>query len=160
MKREIAIGIICVLLIAGLIAYYTAAYTKDTQPSGQTNTQATSRAGNTNTALTLTSDVIAQHGTSTDCWLIIGGTVYDVTNFLSVHPGGSTIVIPYCGKEATSAFSTKAGQGNHSSLAQSELAMYLVGAMGETVSTLALEQVQQRPIQTPYQGSEEEDEDS
>ena len=31
---------------------------------------------------------VAKHNTDADCWLVIEGVVYDVTEFLSEHPGG------------------------------------------------------------------------
>jgi cytochrome b involved in lipid metabolism len=31
---------------------------------------------------------VASHGTVADCWVIVDGGVYDVTKFLTEHPGG------------------------------------------------------------------------
>lgn len=39
----------------------------------------------------------ATHNTEKDCWLIIHGKVYDVTNFLDEHPGGYDIVVANTG---------------------------------------------------------------
>lgn len=47
---------------------------------------------------------VAQHNTKDDCWVIIHGKVYDVTEFLPEHPGGPSIIIKYAGKDATKAF--------------------------------------------------------
>lgn len=55
---------------------------------------------------------IAKHNTSRDCWLIISGKVYNVTNFLSSHSGGASAITPYCGKDATAAFMGKPHPGN------------------------------------------------
>jgi hypothetical protein len=38
-----------------------------------------------------------QHTTEKDCWLIIHGKVYDVTDFLDEHPGGYDIVVSASG---------------------------------------------------------------
>ncbi len=35
------------------------------------------------------------------CWVILYGHVYDVTDFLSSHPGGSKIILSLAGKDAT-----------------------------------------------------------
>ena len=32
---------------------------------------------------------VAAHASPRDCWIIIKGTVYDVTEFLPQHPGGA-----------------------------------------------------------------------
>lgn len=38
------------------------------------------------------------HNKEEDCWLVVGGKVYDVTEFLDEHPGGFDIVLAACGK--------------------------------------------------------------
>jgi len=47
---------------------------------------------------------VAQHKSVTDCWLIISGRVYDVTEFLSRHPAGGKIIQMHGGRDCTSAF--------------------------------------------------------
>ncbi|KAL1855674.1 hypothetical protein Daus18300_011055 [Diaporthe australafricana] len=44
---------------------------------------------------------IAQHTSKESCWVILYGNVYDVTDFLSEHPGGSKIILKLAGKDAT-----------------------------------------------------------
>lgn len=95
---------------------------------------------NTNTSMstsvTLTATVIAQHGTATDCWLVVNGQVYDITPYLPMHPKGSAAVVPYCGKpDGTAAFETKGSRGeDHSSMAYAELERYRLGAVNATVT--------------------------
>jgi cytochrome b involved in lipid metabolism len=36
-----------------------------------------------------TKEEVAKHKTLRDCWLIISGRIYDVTEFLTRHPAGS-----------------------------------------------------------------------
>jgi cytochrome b involved in lipid metabolism len=70
---------------------------------------------------------LSSHSTPSDCWMAISGNVYNVSAFLSAHPGGAPIMIPYCGKDATAAYNNKGGSGNsHSSAATAMLAQYLV----------------------------------
>lgn len=52
----------------------------------------------------LTYSDVGQHNSKSDCWVIIHNKVYDVTDFLSEHPGGSAIILKYAGKDATKAF--------------------------------------------------------
>lgn len=47
---------------------------------------------------------VAAHNTKDDCWVIIHGKAYDVTDFLQEHPGGLAIILKYAGKDATKAF--------------------------------------------------------
>ena len=53
---------------------------------------------------TYTKEEVKQHNTKDDCWLIIKGLVYNVTEFLSIHPGGSSIVVSVGGQDTTEYF--------------------------------------------------------
>ena len=53
-----------------------------------------------------TLEEIQFHNTKDDCWVIIGGEVYDLTHYLKEHPGGPTPLLLYSGGvDATSIFS-------------------------------------------------------
>ncbi|KAJ3719767.1 FMN-dependent dehydrogenase-domain-containing protein [Lentinula raphanica] len=47
---------------------------------------------------------VSKHNNSKSCWVIINKRVYDVTDFLQEHPGGSRIILKYAGRDATSAY--------------------------------------------------------
>jgi len=106
---------------------------KQQKESDSTSTAptATTPVSNTSSTDTFTSDQVATHDTTTDCWLIINDKVYSVGKFLGEHPGGASTITPYCGKEATRAFDTqdRGPRAGHSSRASQMLADYLVGSM-------------------------------
>ncbi|TIA91284.1 hypothetical protein E3P99_01144 [Wallemia hederae] len=52
----------------------------------------------------ITTEQVAQHNTRESCWIIVHGKVYDVTEFLPEHPGGSRIILKYAGKDATAEY--------------------------------------------------------
>ena len=79
------------------------------------------------TLVTYTTTQAASHSVSTDCWITISSKIYNVTSYLSIHPGGRNVIITYCGKDATVGFQTKNGGGSHSSYAYSLLPTYYVG---------------------------------
>ena len=37
------------------------------------------------------------HGTKTDCWTVVNGSVYNVTSWISQHPGGQMAITSMCG---------------------------------------------------------------
>lgn len=71
---------------------------------------------------------IAKHNSKDDCWLLIENKVYNVSDFISSHPGGQSI-LQGCGKEATELFSTRPmGSGTpHSQNAVLRLQKYFIG---------------------------------
>ncbi|KAI1336843.1 FMN-dependent dehydrogenase-domain-containing protein [Xylariaceae sp. FL0016] len=44
---------------------------------------------------------VAKHTSPESCWVVLYGNVYDVTEFLPSHPGGSKIILQLAGKDAT-----------------------------------------------------------
>jgi cytochrome b involved in lipid metabolism len=123
MKRELwinsALGFISVIII-GIIIIRAAPVQTPASPTGITNNQ------------TITITDFARHNTAGDCWIRINGNVYDVTNFLSMHPGGPDFILPFCGgPDATGAFATKDGRGTHSPRAEELLKQMLVGTLSQ-----------------------------
>jgi cytochrome b involved in lipid metabolism len=49
-------------------------------------------------AKTYSLDECKQHTTDKDCWLIVHGKVYNVTDFLEEHPGGYDIILTSAGE--------------------------------------------------------------
>merc|ERR1712086_315264 len=47
---------------------------------------------------------VRKHSTPDDCWVVIHEKVYDLTDFLSEHPGGKKVILRYAGKDATPGF--------------------------------------------------------
>ena len=44
---------------------------------------------------------VAKHGSAESCWVVIHGEVYDVTSYISQHPGGATVLLRWAGKVRT-----------------------------------------------------------
>jgi cytochrome b involved in lipid metabolism len=83
----------------------------------------------------LTMEELARHSSASNCWILVMGSVYDVAGYLNSHPTGSGTIIPYCGKDATTAFETKGGIGrDHNPRSYILLERYLLGSLGSAVS--------------------------
>lgn len=70
---------------------------------------------------------VEQHSTAADCWSIVEGNVYDLTSWISQHPGGQGPIEGMCGVDATQAF---LGQHGTQSRPNNELAGFQIGALG------------------------------
>ncbi|KAI8984311.1 acyl-CoA dehydrogenase/oxidase [Mycotypha africana] len=53
---------------------------------------------------TFTEEEVRRHASEDDLWITIDGTVYDLTNFADLHPGGVFPLLEVAGKDATDAF--------------------------------------------------------
>ncbi|OTB01141.1 hypothetical protein M426DRAFT_75329 [Hypoxylon sp. CI-4A] len=49
-------------------------------------------------------DDVNKHNTEDNCWIVLHGTVYDITSFLPKHPGGRSVLLQSAGKDASAAF--------------------------------------------------------
>ena len=53
---------------------------------------------------TYTLDEVKCHKSKDDCWIIVKDGIYDLTEFLSIHPGESGIIMSVAGQNATEYF--------------------------------------------------------
>jgi salicylate hydroxylase len=72
----------------------------------------------------VTREEVAQHNTKDDCWVIISGKVYDITEWAPHHPGGAGIARMYAGKDATAEFGDY-----HSAEAVLHMAHFCIGGL-------------------------------
>lgn len=93
----------------------------------QVNNFVTNNPTPTTTDSSITTSQVALHNTSSDCWVIISGNVYNATSYIPLHPGGPDKIISLCGQDATTAFTTRGGKGPHPAKAQDVLNNYYVG---------------------------------
>lgn len=52
----------------------------------------------------ITMAMVATHNTASSCWTVIDGSVYDVTSWISQHPGGARAITQLCGTDGTALF--------------------------------------------------------
>jgi cytochrome b involved in lipid metabolism len=76
--------------------------------------------------LALTIDQVSMNDSEESCWTIVNGSVYDLTDWVSKHPGGASRILQLCGTDGTSLFE---GQHGGSSGPESTLEGYLLGTL-------------------------------
>lgn len=75
---------------------------------------------------TFTAAQVASHNSAKSCFVTIGRKVYDVTDFLDSHPGGSDLVLEYGGKDVEDILKDESSHA-HSEAAYEVLDESLVG---------------------------------
>jgi cytochrome b involved in lipid metabolism len=73
-----------------------------------------------------TMEQVKANNSSSKCWSVIDSKVYDLTNWINSHPGGSGAITALCGTDGTTAFK---GQHGGSGQPASRLAGYLLGPL-------------------------------
>ena len=81
---------------------------KDNIPLSATTTKATTtivvpKETTTNKGGITMTDV-KKHNNVSDCWSVVNNGVYNLTSFVSSHPGGREAIIGLCGIDGTAAF--------------------------------------------------------
>lgn len=78
------------------------------------------------TTVALTSAEVQKHSTGKDCWSVIKGEVYDLTSYVTDHPGGANLIRATCGKDGSAAFA-----GEHAGAAKPKniLAAFALGPL-------------------------------
>jgi hypothetical protein len=72
---------------------------------------------------------VALHGDARSCWMAIEGKVYDVTGYLGRHPTPDSVLLAWCGRDATVGMRTKGHGRDHSAAAWARLSAYQVGVL-------------------------------
>lgn len=80
----------------------------------------------TPTQILYTLEKVRANNSISSCWTVIDGFVYDLTRWISAHPGGPGVIRSLCGVDGTNSF--KAQHDNQSSPAQ-RLSSYLLGPL-------------------------------
>ncbi len=93
----------------------------ETAPVNENNTQ-----DMTISNPTYTMSEVANHNTASDCWSVVRGQVYDLTEWIGKHPGGEKAITQLCGVDGTDKF---VGKHGGSSLQENTLAGYEIGEL-------------------------------
>lgn len=75
---------------------------------------------------------VAKHATLEDCWMVIEGTVHDVSDYVPRHPAPPSVLEPWCGREATGGMRTKGDNRDHSARAWRMLERYRIGELEQS----------------------------
>ena len=76
----------------------------------------------------ITMERVRANGTSSSCWTVISGNVYDLTKWIGSHPGGSGAITSLCGTDGTSGFNA---MHRNQSKPEARLAGYLLGPLSK-----------------------------
>jgi cytochrome b involved in lipid metabolism len=78
----------------------------------------------------LTLEEVSKRDSSTSCWSIVYGNVFDLTKWISKHPGGAEKIRAICGKDGTTSFERQhTGDGG----AANQLSNYFLGKLGDSI---------------------------
>lgn len=78
------------------------------------------------TSTTYTQSDVSQHNTSTSCWVIYDGNVYDITTYLNIHNQRYQNITSWCGTDITTDFHNVR---KHTTSARTLLAGFQVGTL-------------------------------
>lgn len=71
---------------------------------------------------------VSTHSSVEDAWVIVDGSVYDVTSFLESHPGGLSVTEEHLGQDISNVIRSN-DVHNHSSTAFEILEQYKIGEL-------------------------------
>ena len=78
----------------------------------------------------LTLEEVKKHDSATSCWSIVYDKVFDLTKWITKHPGGAAVIRAICGKDGSDAFEGQhAGEGKPAN----QLSNYYLGKLGDSV---------------------------
>ncbi|HVM58867.1 MAG TPA: cytochrome b5 domain-containing protein [Candidatus Paceibacterota bacterium] len=97
-----------------------------TQESPSSGPSQTPTGTGTPASPTFTAAEVAAHDSAQSCYTSINGSVYDLTPWISQHPGGPEAILSICGTDGTAAFEAQHGGERRPN---QELATFKIGAL-------------------------------
>jgi cytochrome b involved in lipid metabolism len=90
-----------------------------------------SPSSSTSSGLTkLTLEEVKKHDSGTSCWSIVYGNVFNLTKWITKHPGGAEKIRAICGKDGTTSFER---QHTGDAGAANQLSSYFLGKLGDSI---------------------------
>jgi len=112
----IPVALVVVLVVAGLLLMNSGVLNKLDMDSDMVNQNSETKSNNLEVKGPYTLSEVSSHNSESDCWSAINGKVYNLTDWINKHPGGSERIIGICGIDGSSAFNTQHnGQGEPAS---------------------------------------------
>jgi cytochrome b involved in lipid metabolism len=104
---------------------------KPAASASPTQSKSASPSASTKSGLTqLTLEEVQKRNSATSCWSIVYGNVFDLTKWITKHPGGAEKIRAICGKDGTASFERQhTGDGG----AANSLSNYFLGKLGDSV---------------------------
>jgi cytochrome b involved in lipid metabolism len=98
----------------------------DMETGGSTSTPVATNPKPTVTTFTMAE--VALHADTTSCYSVINGSVYDLTTWITKHPGGERGIKSICGKDGSDGFNGKHGGKPQP---ESTLASFKIGVLAQ-----------------------------
>ncbi|CAL9732047.1 L-lactate dehydrogenase (cytochrome) [Monosporozyma unispora] len=93
-RKVLGLSIAAATTTAGLLFLY----------QNETNPQILNDSGVKQSKKLITPNEVSKHNTPDDCWVVIDGKVYNLTEFINIHPGGPLILKLNAGMDVTAIF--------------------------------------------------------
>jgi cytochrome b involved in lipid metabolism len=77
----------------------------------------------------VTEQELAMHDKETDCWVAIYGIVFNITEYLSSHPGGIATLTGECGRDITTSFRKHGNLARAEEVLKTDKAIKIVGRL-------------------------------
>ena len=102
-KTTVAILAVVVTVLTVLVGHSGAESVWSSRVTAPAESPEALRTPTTDAGVVTAADV-SEHATADDCWTIVDGDVYDLTPFISAHPGGTGALTALCGRDGTEDF--------------------------------------------------------
>lgn len=128
-KKIIGLVVVLVIIVISIVSLKkNSGYQNNGTDYGTNSTSTTTTGGTASTTASYTMAQVATHKDKSSCWTVIDGNVYDLTNWISQHPGGEQAILSICGIDGTAAFRN---QHDHAKRQEDILAGMKIGTLSK-----------------------------